>query len=152
MLTKTKECVIFDLDGVLADVRHRLHYLCQEPKHWERFFAASVKDPVFPSTKKLYMQLNYKWDIFIFTARPNRYRMITEYWLRQHGFYCEALFMCPDELEGTSPHLVKKQMLKDIRARKYEPIMVFEDSSINIAMFRAEGITCFQLPDEDWVP
>ena len=35
---------IVDIDGVVADVRHRVHYVEQRPKDWKRFFAAAVRD------------------------------------------------------------------------------------------------------------
>jgi len=31
---------IFDIDGTLADVSHRLHYITGETKDWDAFFAA----------------------------------------------------------------------------------------------------------------
>jgi len=37
---------VFDVDGVLADVRHRLHHLEARPQRWERFFRAADRDPV----------------------------------------------------------------------------------------------------------
>ncbi len=36
---------VVDLDGVLADVRHRLHHLDRRPKDWDSFFAAAPSDP-----------------------------------------------------------------------------------------------------------
>ena len=36
---------VLDIDGVLADVRHRLHHLDKRPKDWAAFFAAAGRDP-----------------------------------------------------------------------------------------------------------
>jgi hypothetical protein len=36
---------VFDIDGVLADVRHRLHLVEGRPKDWDGFFAAAADDP-----------------------------------------------------------------------------------------------------------
>ena len=33
---------VFDIDGVLADVRHRLHFLQCRPQRWERFFSSAA--------------------------------------------------------------------------------------------------------------
>ncbi len=35
---------VFDMDGVVADVRHRLHHLRRQ--NWSRFFAAADADPL----------------------------------------------------------------------------------------------------------
>ena len=40
--------VVVDLDGVLADVRHRVHHVERRPKDWAAFFAAATDDPVLP--------------------------------------------------------------------------------------------------------
>ncbi len=36
---------VFDIDGVLADVRHRLHHVAARPKDWDAFFGAAPQDP-----------------------------------------------------------------------------------------------------------
>ena len=36
---------VFDIDGVLADVRHRLHHVASRPKDWDAFFGAAADDP-----------------------------------------------------------------------------------------------------------
>jgi len=36
---------VFDIDGVLADVGHRLAYVERRPKDWKAFFAAAPLDP-----------------------------------------------------------------------------------------------------------
>ena len=38
---------VFDIDGVLADVSHRLPFVARRPKDWDAFFAAAVDDPPF---------------------------------------------------------------------------------------------------------
>ena len=42
----TRPVAVFDIDGVLADVSHRLHYLQSYPQRWDRFFAAADRDPL----------------------------------------------------------------------------------------------------------
>ena len=41
-----KPLYIFDLDGTLALIKHRRHFVEREPHHqdWERFYAACVDD------------------------------------------------------------------------------------------------------------
>ena len=41
----TRPLAVFDIDGVLADVRHRLRHVEQRPKDWDAFFAAEPDDP-----------------------------------------------------------------------------------------------------------
>ena len=37
------KAVIFDIDGTLADSKHRLKYIEQQPKQWDRFFSEAIK-------------------------------------------------------------------------------------------------------------
>ena len=37
---------VFDVDGVLADVRHRLHFVERRPKDWPGFFGAMADDAI----------------------------------------------------------------------------------------------------------
>ena len=49
-MNETKEAlIIFDVEGTLFDLDHRLHFIQSEQKDWEAFYAASVLDkPVLP--------------------------------------------------------------------------------------------------------
>ncbi len=35
---------VFDIDGTLADITHRLHFIQGEKKDWDAFFAACIDD------------------------------------------------------------------------------------------------------------
>ena len=39
--------VVLDVDGVIADVRHRLHHVERKPKNWPAFVAAMDDDIPF---------------------------------------------------------------------------------------------------------
>ena len=41
-----RSLAVFDIDGVLADVRHRLHHLQSRPQRWNAFFLAADADPL----------------------------------------------------------------------------------------------------------
>ena len=36
--------IIFDMDGTLADVSHRKHFVENNPKNWEAFYKAMIND------------------------------------------------------------------------------------------------------------
>jgi phosphoglycolate phosphatase-like HAD superfamily hydrolase len=40
--------VIFDLDGTLADLTHRLHYVKNGNRNWDKFFEECDKDLPIP--------------------------------------------------------------------------------------------------------
>jgi hypothetical protein len=38
------KCYLFDIDGTIADLSHRLRFIEKKPKDWRRFFEAVSKD------------------------------------------------------------------------------------------------------------
>ena len=54
--------IVFDLDGTLANIEHRLHYLDEDPKNWDAFFAACSEDSVYWPVLTLFNDLSL--DVF----------------------------------------------------------------------------------------
>jgi len=83
-----------DIDGVLADVRHRLHYLTSKPKRWDEFFDAASQDLVLP--QGLQIASAAAESLVYFSGRPERCRQLTQVWLRSGGFPQAPLHLRPD--------------------------------------------------------
>ena len=75
---------VVDVDGVLADVRHRLHYLERRPKDWESFFAAAPADPPLDEGFAVLRRLADGHELVYLSGRPERLRHVTERWLADH--------------------------------------------------------------------
>src|SRR5664280_1362634 len=65
-----KPLAVFDIDGVLADVRHRLPHVQSRPKDWDAFFAAIGKDPVLPDGLALAQERAAGWPVRQATWMP----------------------------------------------------------------------------------
>src|SRR5438046_4436126 len=76
---------VFDVDGVVADVRHRLHHLSRRPKNWGAFFAAAGRDPVLDAGVQLAREYATGHRLVWLTGRPEHLRPVTEHWLTRHG-------------------------------------------------------------------
>jgi hypothetical protein len=72
---------VVDLDGVLADVRHRLHHLERTPKDWPAFFADAVDDPVLEVGRDAVLRLATVHEVVYLSGRPERCRADTQRWL-----------------------------------------------------------------------
>ena len=148
--------VIFDIDGTLADVTHRLHHLDGE-KDWNAFFRDMIDDtpvePISRLAKMLYHNAQAQRDIdavLIVTARPERpdWRQITLDWLAAHEIPYSAIYMRP-EGDMRSDHLVKRDILQRILDDGYEPVLVVDDRPQVVKMWRDHGIVTLQCaPDE----
>ena len=75
---------VFDIDGVVADVRHRLHHL-DWPVSWRGFFQDADADPLLPEGARLVADLGAEHEIVWLTGRPEWLREVTEAWLARHG-------------------------------------------------------------------
>lgn len=87
---------VFDIDGVLADVRHRLHHLQRRPKDWNGFFAAAVDDPLLEPGRVALLEAAGASTIVYVTGRPARCRRDTVEWLASHGLPAGDLHMRPN--------------------------------------------------------
>lgn len=82
-MTHLQRAYIFDIDGVLADCSHRLHFIQQEPKDWKRFYENSDKDEVIQPNKNTLRLLRnalhgYQTRGILFvTGRSEAYRELT---------------------------------------------------------------------------
>ncbi len=96
----TKEIVICGLDGVIALIEHRLHFLHNEEgvKQWDRFLAACVDDmPNLPLIDRLNQARAAGVPVMIVTGRSAAVRAETVAWLRQWDIGYDGLWMRPPE-------------------------------------------------------
>lgn len=81
----TRPLAVFDVDGVLADVRHRLVHVERRPKDWDAFFGAAPDDPPLPTGVALAVQSARDHEVAYVTGRPERCRADTLAWFTRHG-------------------------------------------------------------------
>lgn len=75
---------VIDIDGVLADVRHRLRHVTTQPKDWDAFFAAAPEDPLLQQGAETARRLAEVYDLVYLSGRPERCRRDTLDWFRRH--------------------------------------------------------------------
>lgn len=142
--------VCFDLDGTLALVDHRRHFV-RSPgkKDWKGFFEACVDDkPNWPIISTLNVFLEQGWDVRIWSGRSDQVETQTVEWLRTKA--------------GIDPHLVPLEMRsrKDYRpdvetkrdmlfefvtATGRKPELIFDDRDCMVNFWRSQGIVCAQV-------
>jgi phosphoglycolate phosphatase-like HAD superfamily hydrolase len=120
---------VFDIDGVLADVRHRLHHLDARPKNWDRFFEAAVDDDPLTEGLRLAVEMAAAHDIVYLTGRPERTRSDTQRWLAQHGAPTGRLLMRRDG-DRRPARVVKLALARQLAARGRLAIVVDDDPDV----------------------
>lgn len=86
---------VVDLDGVVADVRHRLHHVKRRPKDWGAFFRAAPDDPVLDEGRRVVEALAGVHDVVYLSGRPEFCRAETEEWLERHELPVAPIHLRP---------------------------------------------------------
>ena len=137
-LTAAKPIVIVDMDGTLADVRHRLHYIKGSgKKDWKRFFEGQVHDKPFAAIAQRVRSLSGDHDIVIVTGRPEQYRDGTEAWLRKFGIPFSRIYMRPAG-DHRPDYVLKGEILKKLGPERVS--LAFEDRRPVWEVYRRAGV------------
>lgn len=138
-----KKYLICDLDGTLCDITHRRHFMEQPKKDWESFFKNIDKDKLNNAVHFLLSQLT-ETDIIFVTGRMEKYREVTEKWLKRYG-YTQPLFMRKDG-DYRQDYEVKEELYREIIHPLYgKPQFVLDDRDQVVNMWRSLDIDCFQV-------
>jgi hypothetical protein len=138
---------VIDIDGVVADVRHRLRFLDQRPKDWDGFFAAAEHDLPLETGIRRVMELTEGHDVVWLTGRPERLRKVTTAWLGSHGLPSGPMHMRGNR-DRRPARTFKLGQIRKLAAEGIVAVIIDDDPAV-VAALRAED-----LPAElaDWVP
>lgn len=131
--------VVFDLDGTLADIRHRRPLL----PDWDAFFDACDKDePIWPVIHVYHALRNSgMYLIQVWSGRSDVVRDKTEAWLEKHLGHVPMLKM--RKAGDYRPDVELKETWLDEHGTPLA--MVFDDRDRLVEMWRRRGIQCFQV-------
>lgn len=160
--------IIVDIDGTLADIAHRRHYVASKPKNWGAFNRAMHLDGFHRDVATV---IRYLWHglgdemfenrIILASGRGEEFRQVTTEWLLKNKIYPECtdpnyvfpeyplftyerLYMRPAG-DNRSDVIVKRELLDSMLADGYAPTIVFDDRDGVVAMWREAGLRCFQV-------
>jgi FMN phosphatase YigB (HAD superfamily) len=128
---------VFDVDGVLADVRHRLHHLEVRPQRWERFFRSADRDPLLTEGAERLRAALVDHDVMYLTGRPERTRRLTEHWLACHDLPVGPLVMRADD-DHRPARWLKRDVLRTL-ATVREVVSVLDDDPAVVSVLEADG-------------
>lgn len=143
----SRPLAVIDIDGVVADVRHRLHLIEDRPKRWDEFFARAPADPPLAPGIELVRELAADHDVLWLTGRPERSRADTERWLAAQGLPDSPLLMRSDR-DRRPARLTKREELRRLRRDREIGVVVDDDPEV-VAMLAEEG---FPVRLADWLP
>ncbi len=132
---------VVDIDGVVADVRHRLHHLSARPKRWDAFFRAADDDAAHPEGLEVVATLAADHEIVYVTGRPEHLRRATEAWLMRHGIGGHRLVMRRTN-DRRPAAVMKLQAVRHLAGERTVAVIVDDDQAVLDAYAKA-GFTTF---------
>ncbi len=146
-MVKNRTYVIVDIDGTIADVRHRLHHIKGNGrKNWKAFFEGMDRDVPIVERLEQVRDLSAVHGILIVTGRPEHYRARTEHWLKKHGVKYDRLYM-----RRTGDHRpdyeAKTAVLDDIDPKRI--VLAIDDRPPVCEMWERHGIKCQRVASDE---
>jgi phosphoglycolate phosphatase-like HAD superfamily hydrolase len=135
-----------DLDGVVADVRHRLHLVTGRRKDWDAFFAAAPHDPPLPEGVAVVDRLLQDHEVVWLTGRPERCRTDTLRWLAAHSLPDGRLVM-RREGDRRPARVTKVELLRRLAAERRVDVLIDDDAQV----VRAARSAGFEVLHATWM-
>ncbi len=151
--TDDRGLVLLDVDGVVADVSHRVPHLRARPRDWGAFFAAMADDPLLEEGKAVAQRAARDHDLAWITGRPARYADVTARWLATHGLPAGPVHHRRDGDRRPADAFKLSTVRRLARTRRV--VLVVDDDPTVCAALRSAGFGVFQatwvpLDDERW--
>lgn len=125
----TRLVAVFDIDGVLADVRHRVHHVQGRRRDWQAFFAAAPHDTPLVQGVALAIESAKECDVLYVTGRPEQCRTATLRWFERHGLPVGELCMRTDR-DRRPARVAKPEMLARALGDRVVAVVVDDDEQV----------------------
>lgn len=142
--------IIVDIDGTIADFKHRRHLLNQENDDNSEFYARMIHDePMGPIIEIVnsFVEID-EYQIIFLTSRPEIYRQITECWLFENIIFptIDGSFMLYMRQPNDPKNNAKFKRLVYFRSIEdhFDTLFVIDDRDECVKMWREIGLTCLQ--------
>lgn len=140
-----KPVILVDIDGTIALRGNR------SPHDHEQAMEDHVNWPIVSIIDSV-MAVDEMGDnnlgLILISGREEKYRDITEYWLRTHELFSYRLALLMRATNDNRPDdVVKEELYTRFIAPHYTVTYVFDDRNKVVAMWRANGLTCLQVAD-----
>lgn len=141
--------ILFDLDGTIANIDHRLHYL--DKNDWHGFFMACIDDePILPVINVLKAFVEAGHHVEIWSGRSSVAIYETFEWLDKHiGKFeyqkaYELLTKMRIDGDNTPDYILKESWLHEFHQNHGKfPDIIIDDRPKVLRMWRSYNITTF---------
>ena len=134
--------VIVDIDGTVA-----LH-TARSPYDYTRVLTDSPNLPVIRVLQALRLS-SFAPQVIFLSGRPDSCREDTEKWLDEHVGFWDHLFMRPAG-DARNDAVIKYELFHGFVAPRFNVLSVFDDRDRVVRLWRALGLSVFQVNDGDF--
>ena len=147
--------IIFDVDGTLMDITHRVPYLRSKPeKDWVKFRELTYKDKPNLDIFEVAIAMQDRGHRIIISSGRNKSQMaVTLDQLYDNGLampVAQKAYYFRSDTDYRPDDVLKMEYLNKMRADGYNPTMAFDDRSTVVAMWRKAGLRCLQVAEGDF--
>lgn len=144
--------IIWDMDGTLCNVSSIRHHLIPtDPrftgkKNFDAFHSESVNCPPHAHVKEAFLRLQTEdgYKMIVVTARQEKYRAHTSWWLSEQGLHPDEHHHRPNG-DFRRDVEIKREILEDLRKR-YNIVQAWDDNPAIIELWKSEGIDTVIVP------
>ncbi len=154
-----KHVIICDIDGTIADVRHRLHYIQngdgtkKKKPDWDAFHGSCVFDTPFLDVMEvvhtLYRSNENMYrrdkDLYFLSGRNDVVREQTKAWLWNYGFYQYTDLIMRKAGDRRPDTQVKLEMIRQLGLTPHDVLCIFDDRQCVVDMWRENGYRVMQV-------
>lgn len=147
--------IVCDIDGTIADLSHRLHYI-QDKKgnkldnpNWCMFFAECDVDKPIKNIIEMIEKLSDTYDIVYCTGRTVATYDKTIKWLKENVKIKNFSLLMRKDGDYRPDTEIKTEALKSYLSFREKPEVAFilEDKNSMVKKWRELGYTCLQVAD-----
>lgn len=145
-----KKIVCVDVDGTVADISHRRHFVATKPKNWKAFNASLHLDTPHADIIWLVQTLKAAGCFIIITSgRGDDTKTETVDWLNKHNVPFDAIYMRKAK-DYRADNIIKQEIHDMIVAVHGKPDLAIDDRNRVVDMWRANGVRCLQVAPGDF--
>ena len=163
-----KDVILCDLDGTLADVNHRLHFInnpdgtkkTRKESDWDSFHTECINDAPNRDVIEIMESLirgawmgcnicgSYERKVYFLSGRNDVVRAETVEWLQKHvheDWDYEELLIMRKNGDFRPETEVKLEMVRELGLTPDDVLCILDDRQCVVDMWRANGFRCLQV-------
>lgn len=148
----SRKTIICDIDGTLADVEHRRHFVVNRPKDWKSFYEASINDKPHEWCLELLKAMYAFHDIVFVTGRPQDYEAQTRKWLEDNLriIWDDTIPLYHRKSGDKRQDYIVKAEIYEEHLKDLDILFVIDDRKQVVDMWRSKGLTVLHCDEGDF--